>query len=274
MGLFDKLRELLTGQTGKGASKPVAAEPAPAAMTPAASSVDNEQAFEETLRRRHEYWAGVGEVEDDVLTHLISPTFTGGPAWPSTRQAFRIVRRPHGIVLATDGLSDPFDGVAGAGNGFELELFVETADIDPDLAGAAGDVGGLSKSWAFELLNQVAGTIAGAGGISGQLARYKVLSMEIPGVSRSYAIAAQLPPGFTTDDDSVGVLIGAPEPDFPTRIDDTPLSPVTIVPLVLLRAEELQQLRQGGAEARQALAARLAASPTRHRSSLTRPALI
>lgn len=32
----------------------------------------------------------------------------------------------------------------------------------------------------------------------------------------------QLPKLFFTDDDSTGVLLGAPEPDFPTRLDDMP----------------------------------------------------
>ena len=67
------------------------------------------------------HWQTVGSVEQDVLTYMISPSFTGGPHWPSTRQAYRVVRRDESIVLATEGLSDPFDDAEGLGNGFEME---------------------------------------------------------------------------------------------------------------------------------------------------------
>ncbi len=87
------------------------------------------------------HWSAVGTVERDVLAYLISPTFSGGPYWPSTRQAYRVVRRGDAIILATEGLSDPFDDTEGMGNGFEMELFVETADIPEH---AYGPVGGRS----------------------------------------------------------------------------------------------------------------------------------
>jgi hypothetical protein len=48
----------------------------------------------------------------------------------------------------------------------------------------------LSRSWAFELLNNAAGTVAEASGILSELDRYGVLSMELPGVSESHAISA------------------------------------------------------------------------------------
>lgn len=66
------------------------------------------------------HWSAVGTVEQDVLSYLISPTFSGGPYWPSTRQAYRVVRRGDAIILATEGLSDPFDDTEGMGNGFEI----------------------------------------------------------------------------------------------------------------------------------------------------------
>ncbi|WP_419899002.1 Suppressor of fused protein (SUFU) [Roseomonas sp. USHLN139] len=291
MGLLTWLRERLGLQAPAagppaGAAPPQAAPPPsippaipPSAAAPAEAPVAaplreeaDAAAFQAGCDRRHAFWQAVGQVEDDVLTPLISPSFTGGPAWPSTRQAYRVVRRGHALVLATDGLSDPFDGVQGAGNGFGLELFLETGDIAAEFAGLPGDVSGLSRSWAFELLSHVAGTVAGAGGILPQLERHGVLSMELPGVSRARSLPDQLPPGFVTEDDALGLLLGGPEPDFPTLIADMPLSPVRMVPVVLLKAAELTALRQGGAEARHRLAGRLAAS-TGHRSSLGRPAV-
>ncbi|MDQ1077944.1 Suppressor of fused protein (SUFU) [Pseudoroseomonas cervicalis] len=264
MGLFDRLRALFGGQP----ATPPSAPPAPAPESPPDSA-----ATEASQAARDAYWAGIGQVEGDVMAHLISPGLMGGTSWPTTRQAYRVIRRGDSLILATDGLSDPFDRVTGGGNGFGMELFLETAEIDPALAGAPGDVSQLGRSWAFEILQNVAASVAGAGGVVPMLERHGVLSMELPGVSQAHSLPRQLPPGFATEDDSLGVLIGGPAPDFATTVPGMPLSPVLMVPVVLLRAAELETLRQGGAEARRALAERLAASPARHRSSLSRPAM-
>lgn len=262
MGVFDRLRALFGGRP--------ATPPAPQA---AAAPPPDSAACEASQAARDAYWSGIGQVEPDLLAPLISPGLMGGPAWPATRQAYRVVRRGGSLILATDGLSDPFEGVTGGGNGFGMELFLETAEIDPALAGAPGDISGLGRSWAFEILQNVAASVAGAGGVMPMLQRHGVLSMELPGFSQAHSLPRQLPAGFATADDSLGVLIGGPAPDFAVRIPGMPLSPVQAVPVVLLRAEELEALRQGGAEARRALAERLAAAPQRHRSSLVRAAL-
>jgi hypothetical protein len=267
--VFDSFRKLLgIANTASNDAQRPADPPQQKAANP------DSDAFDATFKRRYDFWRRVGNVEDDGITHLISPSLLGGPAWPTTRQAYRIVRRDGGIIIVTDGLSDPFDNVEGGGNGFEMELFVETADIAPAHAGKPGDVTGIKDSWAFELVKHVADTVAGAGGIRPQLERYKVLSMELPGFSQSYALSKQLPPGFATEDDALGILIGAPLPDFPAAIADMPLSPVAIVPVVLVRADELMMLRAGGAEARRKLAGQLAASPAGHRINLSRPSLV
>lgn len=227
--------------------------------------------FEESCVKRDRFWENVGTVESDVLSHLISPTFTGGPHWPTTRQAYRIIRREGSIIIATDGLSDPFQDVCGGGNGFESELFIETPDIDPDHAGEPGDITGISKSWAFELIQNVAGTIAGAGGINDRLDRFTVLSIEIPGVSQSHSVATQMPKRFITQDDCIGIMIGAPKPDFPSEIADMPLSPVRIVPVTIMTAAELEHVRTSGPEARITLAAKLLEHGAGHIASFTRP---
>ncbi len=227
-----------------------------------------------SAERRNQFWASVGEVESDVLAHLISPGLMGGPAWPTTRQAYRVVRRANGsIVIATDGLSDPFDNGGGT-NGFGLELFVESSDLPADLAGAPGNVAPLARSWMLELLRNVAATVANAGGIEAQLNRYGALSTEVPGVSASHAIKHQVPASFVTDDDAIGALIGGPAPDFGTQIDDMPLSPIRIVPVVLLTAAELQEIRAGDGETRNAMVARLAATSTGHRCDIGRLSVV
>ncbi|AKS09805.1 suppressor of fused domain protein [Pseudomonas trivialis] len=220
------------------------------------------------------HWQSVGTVEKDVLAYLISPSLTGGPYWPSTRQAYRVVRRDHSIVLATDGLSDPFDDAEGLGNGFEMELFLETADIPENARGTLGDVDPLRHSWAFELLEHVAKTVANAGGITQQLESHGVLSLELPGFSQSHLMSDQLPQMFATADDAAGVLLGGPAPDFPTRLDDMPLSPVHLVPVVLITAAELEYVRTGGRSAREDLVARLQAAGVGHVSSVYRESVV
>lgn len=220
------------------------------------------------------HWQSVGTVEKDVLAYLISPSLTGGPYWPSTRQAYRVVRRDHSIVLATDGLSDPFDDAEGLGNGFEMELFLETADIPENARGTLGDVDPLRHSWAFELLEHVAKTVANAGGITQQLESHGVLSLELPGFSQSHLMSDQLPQMFATADDAAGVLLGGPAPDFPTRLDDMALSPVHLVPVVLITAAELEYVRTGGRAAREDLVARLQAAGVGHVSSVHRESVV
>lgn len=252
MKFFDRLRDAL-----KKDPKP--------SVVPQAGAETAVQERGEAIRqaghaRLDRHWQAVGTLEPDVIAYLISPGLSGGPAWPSTRQAYRVVRRGESVLLASDGLSDPFEDVDGAGNGFEMELFLETADIPAQFKGRIGEVDSLKGSWAFELLEHVAGTVADAGGITAQLEQYGALSLELPGVSQSRAIGAQLPGHFVTEDDCIGVLLGGIDPGFPTRLDDMPLSAVTLVPVVLITAAELEYIRAGGGQARQELVARLQAA--------------
>jgi len=220
------------------------------------------------------HWKSVGTVERDVLSYIISPSFRGGPYWPSTRQAYRVVRRRGAIILATEGLSDPFDDAEGLGNGFEMELFLETCDIPEHAQGPLGEVDPFKRSWAFELIEHVAKTVADADGITHQLERYGVLSLELPGFSQSHHMSDQLPKLFVTEDDCTGVLLGGPEPDFSTRLDGMPLSPVTLVPVVLITASELEYVRAGGRDAREDLVSRLKTAGVGHTSSLYRTSVV
>ena len=279
MGMFDRLRSLFGGKAVPPAaplpppSPPSALAPAPAPAPAPATATEIDAITSRSQARRDAFWATVGVVETDVLGHLISPSFIGGPHWPTTRQAYRVIRRDGTTLIATDGMSDPFsDG--GDVNGFECEVFIETADLTPDVAGSVGVIDPIKRSWAFELLSHVAGMIAEAGGAKAQFDRYGALSMEVPGVSQSSAIKAALPDKFVTADDALGLLIGGPAPDFADHITDMPLSPVRLLPLVILTAAELGEVRAGDSSTRDALVDRLAATPTAHRSSLTRASVV
>lgn len=214
------------------------------------------------------FWSSVGALESDVIANAISPQFTGGPRWPTPRQAYRVVRRGETILIATDGLSDPADGEP---DGFGCELFIETADLAPELRGEPGDVMSPARSWAFEVLRYIAATVADAGGINCQLDRYGVISTEAPGANTVEAMRAQVPPRFFDENGSLGILIGGPPADFAAAVPNPPNGPIRIVPVVLITAAEMERIRHGGAAARDQLVADLAASPTGWRSSLTRP---
>ena len=83
-----------------------------------------------------------------------------------------------------------------------------------------------------------------------------------------------MPERCVTEDGSVGILIGEPAPDFAAVIADTPLSKVRVVPIVLLTADELTYIRNGGEAARKEVAAKLQALPSGFRSDLNRPSVL
>lgn len=274
--LFKSFKRRHMPLRGAPADPPASANVDTEAVTQASTEGD---AADEAARRAtsdclDRHWQSVGAVEQDVLGHAISPSFLGGPDWPSTRQAYRIVRRGDSVIIATDGLSDPFDSAPELGNGFEMELFLETGDLAEGTRGAVGDVSPLMRSWAFDVVRTVASTVANAGGIRHQLETYRVLSLELPGASQAPHLTDQIPARFVTEDDCVGVLVGAPIPDFATRLEDMPLSPVTLVPVVLITAAELEHVRVGGRKAREALVEQLTAAGHGHRSRLDRPDLV
>ena len=77
----------------------------------------NQNTLEDLLERsaaaRKDTWQELGTVEPLVLNDSANPALLGGPKWPALRQAFRVVRPRTGanVILASDGLSDPFDDV-------------------------------------------------------------------------------------------------------------------------------------------------------------------
>ncbi|WP_308721347.1 hypothetical protein [Komagataeibacter xylinus] len=72
------------------------------------------------------YWKTIGAVDDDVISYMINPMFSGAPAWPNTRQAYRVIRTAGSLIVASDGLSDPFVGTDMTDtSGFGLEVYLE-----------------------------------------------------------------------------------------------------------------------------------------------------
>lgn len=251
MGAFAWLRGIFRGASSRHAGAVAAAVPA----EPPASLADRSAGV------RARFWADHGQSSDRILSSA-----PDGSMWPGGHEAYRLIHRGSAILLATDGLSDPFDENATA-NGFEIELFIEGPG-EGEPSQVAGD------GWMLEVLRRVAAIVVEEGGILRPLERHGPIPLELTGVSRSAAIAARLPAHFLTADDVLGVLIGGPAPDFTTQIDGMPLSPVRIVPVVLLTAAELGEIRAGDSETRDAVVGRLIESGAGHRSDLQRESIV
>lgn len=210
---------------------------------------------------RGRFWSALGPASDRILSSA-----PAGSLWPGGHEAYRLVHRGSAILLATDGLSDPVAEEAAA-NGFGIELFVEGPG-----EGAPAQVAG--DGWMLEVLRRVAAIVAEEQGILRPLERHGPIPLELTNVSSSAAIAARLPAHFLAADDVLGVMIGGPDPDFATSIEGMPLSPVRVVPVVLLTAAELGEIRAGDSDTRDAVLARLAASGAGHCSDLQRDSIV
>jgi hypothetical protein len=193
--------------------------------------------------RLDKYWAAIGASDPDLIAYMINPMFQGKPAWPNTRQAYRVVRPPGSLIIASDGLSDPFVGSDRTDvQGFGCEVYIEA----PQFAGA--DFTTLRDSWAFRVIENFAMNVADWGGLSHQVAKLGVLSTE-------FNMRGILPDAVLTADGDAGFLVNLAPSDRPKRIDDMPFGPIDIIAVTLLAPSELEQLRTGGAAARGVLTA-------------------
>ncbi len=215
---------------------------------------DDDPRIELGYQRLRRYWDRIGPSDGDVISYLINPMFMGKPAWPNTRQAFRVVRPPRSLILASDGLGDPFVGTDRAEQGLGCEVYLEA----PAFTGASFDA--LRDSWAFALVENFAANVADWGGISGPLAQYGVLSTEIPmdGVLPDDALL----------DGSAGLLVGLPVWGRSRRIEDMPFGPLDVVCVTLLRPEELTRIRRDGRAGRDEVVAARRARLDGHLSRL------
>jgi hypothetical protein len=217
----------------------------------------HESLVELTAAARLAAWSSWGRVDADVIAHLLNPAFMGGPAWPNLREAFVTARQDLELLIASDGLSDPFPNPeAGDGNGYGLEVFAVT--VDP--------VAEPARSWLFDIVWQTSQNAAADGGLAGLLDQLGLVSIEL------YDVA--IPPShaerFVSVDGRVGALLGLAGPPPPARIDG-PLSPIRLVNAKLLTLAELDFVVREGEAGRAELAARFTAQGLPLVSSLDRP---
>ncbi len=197
----------------------------------------------ESFQARTSFWSSIGQLDPDVLAPIINPSFTGGPKWPSLRQSFRkIVLNDNSVILASDGLSDPFPPESGKTvNGFEHEFYIHSDSL-PDQ---------VNLSWQFDMLNQMCQLAAANGGVRGQIDKYRYISVEL--------VVKNIPPQFVSPQGRVGVLLGIPSKIIPDVVK-LPLSEMKLISIILLSLKELDLVAQKGAEGRSFLAEKLISS--------------
>ncbi len=224
-------------------------------------STSRDELLEQTSTQRDAAWAAFGDVDDDVITHLINPALMGGPRWPAMRQAYRVARGPRGLLIASDGLADPFDEDHGPQDksGCELELYAHTADPIEKASG----------SWLFDMVWQMSNFAANHGGIRALLDELGTLSTELYDVKIPEAAHEQ----WVNDAGRVGVLLGLDDDAVPATVNG-PLSEIRLVNIKLLTVAEVQLAADEGDAGRAKLVELLRAQGNATRSTLSRACVV
>ncbi|WP_343747191.1 hypothetical protein [Fluviicola sp.] len=219
--------------------------------------------FDQSAKLRENHWNSIGKLHSDVITHLINPAFMGGPEWPSTRQAFVIVETPAGTILASDGLSDPYNdfdenpenqSYNGIGCEFYLECNEQLTSFDE-----------VKSSWQFSVVYQAAQLAAGNPNIASIIEEYGYVSTEL--------YHCTVPEAFLNEHGRAGVLLGLSSRKVPSRLQLS-LETIRLVNVTLLTLEELDYITTNGSEGRLEVAKRLEALETSGKSFLERKSVV
>ncbi len=206
---------------------------------------EDDPRWEQWAEARNAYWNGIGTLDDQVVAHLVSPEFMGAPPWPTTRQSYVITRTDDTVILATDGMTDPFRDDSGPANGFGAEVYLES----PALVGANFNT--IAGSWELGALQNFAANVADLGGITGHLEQYGVVSMELPAPEG-------IPEHLVTPQGTVGILIGMDAPDRSAEVALAPGEEIRMIPITLITPAETAYIVSGGGAARGELVEKLA----------------
>lgn len=217
----------------------------------------------QTQAARDRFWSKWGECDETLLGYDINPQALGMPAWPDARQNFRLVRTETSLIIASEGLSDPFGPFSEGGltNGFGMEVFIEVPGWqDVRLKDA-------KASWAFTAVEHVARVTAQAKGLGELLKSNRILSIDLPFPAM---------PGEWSDPEDPqmpGALVGMPLPPRMDSMAGAPLSNIRAVPVTMLTPDELEACLIGGADERQSLSTDLMTTGVGHRSAPDRMSL-
>ncbi len=196
--------------------------------------MENNDLYEQTVNARKAFWKKIGIVDPYVLSYFLNPALIGRCGWSFVRQAFVKVETPNTVILASDGLSNPFDALDEPNQGFSLECFIESDD--PALRKSFAD---LTEAWQLQLLYNVVHHIAGHGGMKG-VAGAAWSSFDGTVIHRCDRL-------FRDEEGRVGVLLGLDSIHIPPSIEG-PASNIRLVSIKILTSRELQYvLRHGDA---------------------------
>ena len=205
-----------------------------------------EQHFKKSCELRDAFWKTIGTPFSDVIGNLINPTFMGGPKWPSLRQAHIGIKTDNHTIIATDGLSDPYDDYDSNDdvkhyNGIGLELYM-ICDIK------FKDISEIIESWQFSVLRQLSSTAAANPNLADLLEQYQYMSISIN--------ANGLPTEYIDDNGSAGVLLGL-ENTIVSKNTQLSIENIRLVSAILLTPKELAYITENGAQARNEIAEKL-----------------
>lgn len=218
---------------------------------------DHDALLEQISNARDKAYRSIGEMSGDVLTPLLNPAFMGGPRWPSLRQGWRTIHRGGNTLIASDGLSDPFDDEEAPTAGFGLEVLLETDEPVPS---------NIAGTWPFQVVSTVSQLAAGHGSLRPLIERYGAISTELSLGGPDFE-------PLHNADGRVGVLINVPGKNLPSSFS-TPAGDVKLFTIVLLMPQELAYIVKHGEAGRTEVVNRLAASAAGHVSRLSRPSVV
>lgn len=257
MRFFDRIRSLLVGRAfGTQISTDNTMGPNSNLRDP------DDPAYQQTHDALQSYWEKVGQVDPIVISYIVNPMFLGSPPWPGGKQVFRIIRAAESLIIASDGLSAPFDEDKNIlQNGFQMEVFIEIKGQQ------AMELDDIKSSAAFALIEEASRQVADWGGITEVLEEFGLASSEIPVSSDS------IPERFLTSDGRVGVIFGMSAEGRPKIVPNTPLSPVRMVPVTVLLPSEVQKAAEG-TEQRDRITKRLIDAGYQHFSCFERDGVV
>ncbi|SEC25700.1 Suppressor of fused protein (SUFU) [Tenacibaculum sp. MAR_2009_124] len=205
-----------------------------------------EEHFKLSCEKREHYWKTTGELFSDVVGNMINPSFMGGPRWPSLRQAHIGVQLENGTIIASDGLTDPYDDYDTNPenqnyNGVGIELYTITDSKYKNIQE-------IIDSWEFKVLSQVSRMAASNPNISYTLNDYTYISSVVNGID--------LPSQFLNEAGEVGVLLGLKTNEVSSKIQLS-IEEVSLVNVSILTKKELDFIMENGAKGRIEIAEKL-----------------
>jgi hypothetical protein len=219
--------------------------------------------YDLSIQKRDAFWKSIGKVHPDVIAHIINPSFMGGPRWPSVRQAFIVIEKGENTILASDGLSDPYDDYDEnpknqSYNGTGLEVYIVANKIFESF-------NDIVTSWQCAVLRQVAQTAAANPNLISMLNDYRFVSSTVSNV--------ELPERFITENNDIGIILGLDNPIVPAKLELS-IEAISLVNIALLLPIELDYIMKSGGEARIEIGEKLMKLPGAITHPLERDAVI